>query len=325
MDTPFAFGADVSPADSRTWQHPLDLAAPLPPEGGMIYGPDSIENQHTVGICTAISLVQNAEKALGRRFSPDFQYLLQKRYIDQNWTEGSSIFTALKVGKTYGFLPIEEFTWVTEADRTLPYGQYIAKLIAIPDAEIQRLLKFCVGNLSGYAQLPTDRDSLARGILDSKSGILCRYEVGNEWWTPSWSPNDIDPLRPPKTVVSGHAIGKTYFSVNGFTLANTWGATWNCVGNAHVDPQRYTCTEAWIPSYNELPAFIFKNDLSIGQTSEDVRQLQIRLGVSPTSAFFGPKTLLAVMKYQKTNGITPTGFVGPITRNRLNAGMSTAH
>jgi peptidoglycan hydrolase-like protein with peptidoglycan-binding domain len=82
-------------------------------------------------------------------------------------------------------------------------------------------------------------------------------------------------------------------------------------------PANYSCTEAWIPYYDVLPTFKFNTNLHIGQRSEDVRQLQIRLGVSST-AYFGPITFVAVVKYQKANGIIPTGFVGPLTRAALN-------
>lgn len=311
-------GAHESPYDKRTWKHPLDMGVPLN-NGGVIYNPEDIENQHIVGICTAISLVQNAQKALGKKFSPDFQYLLQKKFVDGNWDEGSSIFSALKVGKNFGFLPIELFPYITEADRTLTYYTYISKLQTIPDEEIARLLTLCTDKLAGYAQLPTDVASLQRGILDSKSGILCRYEVGREWWTPSWRKEDIDPLRPPASVVSGHAIGKSHFTQNLFTLPNTWGPDWDDNGNAHIDSTNYQCTEAWVPYYDSIPRFQFKNNLWFGLTSEEVRQLQIRLNVSPTTGFFGVKTLAAVIQYQRSNGITPTGFLGPITRAKLNS------
>lgn len=207
---PFGTGANESPQDDRHWKHETTMAVPLV-SGGYDYLPADIEHQHIVGICTAISLIQNAQKALGRKYSSDFQYLLQKKYIDGNWIEGSSIFAALKVGKTYGFLPLELFTWVTEEDRKLPYPQYIAKLQAIPNAEIIRLLLLCADKLSGYAMLGTDAQSVAKGILDSRSGVLCRYDVSENWWSPSWAQKDIDPLKKSINNVSGHAINMSRF------------------------------------------------------------------------------------------------------------------
>src|SRR3990167_1720183 len=108
MINPYGLGAQDSPIDKRTIKH-SDLAMVVAPliKGGYDYFPSEISHQRNVGICTAISLTQNRERANNKKYSPDFQYLLQKKYIDQNWTEGSSIFSALKVGKTYGFLPLE--------------------------------------------------------------------------------------------------------------------------------------------------------------------------------------------------------------------------
>lgn len=314
-------GAQESHYDSRTYKHDTTLATPLT-TGGIIYSPEDIDNQHKEGICTGISLTQNANKTLGKKFSPDFQYLCQKKFYDLNWVEGSSIFSALKVGKNIGFLPIELFTYVTEADRVLSYPDYVSKLQAIPDSEIQRLIGLCVNKLTGYAQLALDPQSLAKGITDSKSGILCRYTVDESWWTDingrsSWLTKDIDPIRPPKTIGGGHAIGATYFDysvVKNITHANTWGTQWNDQnhGNCHIINDNYKCTEAWIPYYAVVPPplpaqFIFTTDMRYGQTSEDVRQLQLRLislgylipaGVTK---YYGTQTMNAVLQYQLKN------------------------
>lgn len=328
--TPFGTGAHESAFDHRTWQHPLDLAAPLN-TAGVVYTPKDIEHQHNVGICTGISLVQNAQKANGKKYSPDFQYLLQKKLIDPNWVEGSSIFAALKVGKTVGFLPRELFTWVTEEDRKLPYAQYIAKLQSIPNAEVARLSSLCVDKLAGYAQLPVDLVSLAHGVSDSKAGILCRYEVGKEWWTPSWLTKDIDPLRAPQQIVSGHAIGQTYFEAEEvmFTLANTWGTDWNAQGNAHVYPSSYSCTEAWIPYY-QTPAPSFHHnfvvDLQLGQTSGDIVALQTALQIDgefpqnlPCTGFYGEITRRAVLQYQLKYKVAPVTELNALQGKRVGA------
>jgi hypothetical protein len=345
--TPFGLGAEVSPYDSRTFVHDTTMAFPLV-KGGQVYTPVDMENQHVVGICTAISLIQNAEKVLGKKFSPDFQYLLQKKFYDLNWVEGSSIFNALKVGKNIGFLPKNLFPYITEEDRKLAYPSYVAKLEAISDSEIQRLIGLCTDKLIGYAQVPTDPQSLAKGIIDSCAGILCRYNVGEEWWTASngissWATKDIDPIRPPKVVVSGHAIGASYFDfsvVKNITHPNTWGTSWNDQnqGNCHIVQDNYQCTEAWIPYYETIPApapkpYIFTQDMKFGQTSEDVKQLQLRLislGYAiPSGAtkYYGYETKKAVLQYQ-INNISLSWYeryfvagrtCGPKTRAKLNS------
>lgn len=254
------FGAIPSKKDRRTINHAgmKTLAAPYAPQGGYTYQPNEIEDQDKVGICTAISLTQNAKKAIGRPFSADFQYLLQKKYIDGSWDEGSSIFSALKVGKKYGFLPAELWTYTTQADRNLPYNQYIQKLQAVPDAEIQNLITQCSDyKLSGYAQVNIDPSSIAQAINSSKSGILMMFQVGDEWWTApdgrvSWASADIDPLRPPQVIVSGHAITNAaynYISQTILKLANTWSAEWDIQGSATLLFDTYKPREAWIPYY----------------------------------------------------------------------------
>lgn len=331
-NSPFSTGADASHYDSRTLMHDTTTAVPLV-TGGFKYLPTDIENQHRVGICTAISLTQNAAKALGRKFSADFQYLLQKKFYDLNWDEGSSIFNALKVGTAYGFLPAELFTWVTENDRDTSYDYYIQKLQAIPDAEIQRLIGLCTNKLTGYAQVPTDSQSIAKGINDSKSGLLTRYIVGPEWWEApdghvSYDPKDIDPLRLPIKPVSGHAIGTSYFdfTVNQmFEHPNTWGVIWDMEGRGHTNHLTYLCTEAWIPYYDTVPqpappSFIFTQNMRYGQTSQDIVQLQKRLN-GPQTGYYGDITRKLVYEYQVAHGIRFSLFgyyCGPQTRMSLN-------
>lgn len=184
-----------------------------------------------------------------KKFSVEFQYLCQKKFYDGNWDEGSSIFNALKVGKNIGFLPAELFPYVTEEDRKLPYDQYIAKLQAIPDAEIERLKTLCTDKLAGYAKVPLN--SLATGISSSKAGILVRYDCGPTWWIPSWLTKDINPLRKPISNITGHALTMNLFNLltKLNTLANTWGITWNKQGCGDVVVDSYPPTEAWIPYY----------------------------------------------------------------------------
>ena len=326
-----SFGANESKKDYRTLLHDSTLVMPFT-RGGVDYAPADIENQRSVGICTAISLIQNVERSLSKKFSPDFQYLLQKKYIDGNWDEGSSIFSALKVGKNYGFLPASLFP-ITEADRT-DYPSYIAKLQAIPDVEITRLIALCSDKLTGYAQIDlSDPQFVAKGINDSKAGILCRYEVGSEWWTAtdghtSWSPVDIDPLRPPKNVISGHAIGMPKFDYTANisqVLCNTWSPSWNKQGLADVNFNEYAPTEAWIPYYN-VPVIVpnlpphqpLTRYHCWGSSGDDVKRIQHVLGVVPESGFFGSITMQAVRNYQSKNGIIALGIVGPVTRLSLN-------
>lgn len=63
--------------------------------------------------------------------------------------------------------------------------------------------------------------------------------------------------------------------------------------------------------------------LKIGSTGEDVKKLQIKLGIEPTGTF-GLKTETAVKAWQKKNGLKDDGIVGLITWSQLGLGAATA-
>ena len=237
------FGAIPSHHDPRTVQFTTQVTSLLV-EGGLLYYLKDILNQWYVGICTAISLVQNREKKTGKKYSADFQYLLQKKMFDNAWYEGSSIFNALKVGYNVGFLPEELWKWTTEEDRKLPYAKYIAKLQAIPDSEIERLKKLCVDKIGGYAQVNVDdSQAIAKAInTPGSTGVLCCFAVGNEWYSPK------SPLPAPKNIIGYHAIGMTKFNyaINlTQTLANTWGV-WGKDGSIDIWHDKYKPLEVWV-------------------------------------------------------------------------------
>lgn len=331
-----SFGAFDSKQDPRTISYEPTLAA-LFTSGGIEYHPEDIENQHLVGICTSASLVQERQKANNKKYSIEFQYLLQKKFYDSKewigWSEGSSILNALKVGKKFGFLPRELWTWTTEADRNLPYSQYLAKLQSVPDAEIERLIGLCVDKIPGYVQVNVnDSVAVARAINESKSGIICRFSVGKEWWTPSWDPKDINPLRAPAQVISGHAIVMSQFDYTEKTdqvLSNTWGSLWCKKGNADVIWETYRPTEAWLITEKSF----FIKDLKFGMTDPDVKSLQQFLNshgfpVAQSGAgspgketeYFGGLTQKALIAFQKANNIQPAvGYFGIITRTKVNS------
>jgi peptidoglycan hydrolase-like protein with peptidoglycan-binding domain len=326
-----AFGAIRSKYDKRTLIHDTTVVKALPlTTGGMIYPPEDIENQRKVGICTAIDITNQASKFYGKKYSADFQYLIQKSLVDGNWIEGSSVFSALKTANKYGFLPAELFP-ITEKDRIDTYANYLNKLQNL-SGQISYLLTKCENKLAGYAQLPyKDPQSIATAINDNPTGIQCMVLVGKEWYTDeqgivTYAPALIDPIRPPKIVISGHSIKATYFdfTANQWPLyANTWGTDYDLGGNCHIG---YTPIEAWIPYFTAVPPtsvpFKFTKDLYFGMTNHDVGHLQARLGLplKYQTNYFGTITLAAVIAYQVAHGIFPqVGYCGSKTRSSLNS------
>lgn len=322
-----SFGAFESPIEEETVIHPTKATVPAV-RGGTQYGPEDVDDQSQVGICTADSFAQNASKTLGYKVSADFQYLLQKKYVDGNWDEGSSILSALKVGVRYGMLPASAWTFTTQADRDAGYAVYVAKLQAITNVQIDGLLALCNDKLTGYGQV-TDlsTNGLANAILDSKVGILCRYSVGPEWYTApdgtiTWNAAYIDPIRPPTAadVIDGHAINCNYFDFEAnpdeFIHANTWGIDWDLVGDCHIVNSEYPPTEAWIPYYGTVgpvtpPAYKFTTNPVFGSTSNDVKELQtlLKMPTKYQTGYFGMITLIAVVGFQIKNHLPITDIV----------------
>ena len=246
----YGMGATESPKDDRTFTYAPTKSNK---KGGERWLPKYIDHQHKVGICTGISKTMRGGNNYNKKFSAEFQYLCQKKFFDLNWEEGSSIFYAIKVAKNIGLLPVEEWTWTTEEDRNLPYSEYIKKLQAIPDSEIDRL-KLIAANykVKAYASVPIDRDSLANAIDDSDA-LLVRFSVGNEWFTAP-----IEPLRPPVNPISGHAVNLTNYDGNSFRIANSWGTDWADEGTAYFLFNSYKPTEAWAVWFEDVPEEIQK-------------------------------------------------------------------
>lgn len=260
--TPYSTGAEQSPYDIRTFTYAPTKASV---KSGVRWEEKDIDDQKRVGICTAISLTMRAQKHFNIKFSPEFQYLCQKKFYDMNWYEGSSISHALKVGKNIGFLPIEEFPTV---DRNLPYNEYVEKLKAIPDSEIERMKAIASKyKLKAYASVPISREYLANAI-EENGALLQRFSLGKEWWT-----NPIQPLRPPKNPISGHAVNSTNTNGNSFRIANSWGTDWADKGTAYHLLDEYAPTEAWAVWFDEVPKEIKKQEDSRATTIGKIMDL----------------------------------------------------
>ncbi|MES2986055.1 MAG: peptidoglycan-binding protein [Patescibacteria group bacterium] len=81
----------------------------------------------------------------------------------------------------------------------------------------------------------------------------------------------------------------------------------------------------------------FTRDLSMGMKNDTVKALQVYLNnngfkIAASGAgspglettYFGPATRIALMNFQRANGISPaSGFFGPLTRSKISGGVST--
>jgi hypothetical protein len=342
-------GAFESPHDYRDIKDPsLAMALPLP----ALYETDIsnivVTDQEKLGICTSnlaviIEWLYFQRTGVYQRLSRRFLYSVTKNLIDQNQIEGSGLRSVLKAAYTYGVCKEETYP---SATTNISHADYINPA-SIPAAAWAEALKYKIG---GYVNIPTDKASIEAAIY--KYGMLyTRREVGCEWWTAAdgtvtWDPKYIDPLRPPKVVISGHAIVDMGYNntKNLYTLRNSWGEEWNCKGNGHTDIVWYPPTEAWAvtlaPLGNDLPSAAdfkhnFTKPMKRGDKDPEVVQLQIALMISNFLAFvpvadrgvYGPQTQAAVYKYQLAKNIPLTAierlvykgfYCGPKTLNRLN-------
>jgi hypothetical protein len=254
METNYSTGCEPSPYDLRTVTYSGDKAGEAPYEVGESWANTKyIEDQHKVGICTAISMTMKARKHYQRDFSDDFQYLLQKKFIDGNWREGSSALSACKVGNKYGFLPIEDWTHTKIEDRKLPYAEYIKKLQAIPDTEINRLLEISKKyKIQAYAKIANNIDAMASAINENGS-VIARFVLDNRWYR-----RPIEPLRPPLNPISGHLVNITKRSGDSYRVANSWGTDWADGGTAYGIWSQYHPTEMWQVWFADVPQEVQK-------------------------------------------------------------------
>lgn len=109
----------------------------------------------------------------------------------------------------------------------------------------------------------------------------------------------------------GTALGQATYNVC------STGATTMCT------PVSVMVSAATFPNTGTGGGYFFENDLSMGQTNQDVMELQNRLADegyfnATATGYFGPITEAAVRAYQNAHGISAVGVVGPLTRAALN-------
>ena len=81
-----------------------------------------------------------------------------------------------------------------------------------------------------------------------------------------------------------------------------------------------------VVSSGTFTRYLYSGMTALGVSDPDVKTLQERLksdGVysGPVTGYFGPLTKTAVEAYQKKNGLSTLGVVGPSTRALLNKGI----
>lgn len=349
-------GADVSQKDSRTVQEKLSLMDKVSAmvsyikDAGKPIKPGCILDQNRVGICTSISNVQGVYDKTGIRMSEDFQYLLQKKYFDGAWYEGSSVFNSLRASMKYGYLRKEIFDKYFVRDPNEDYATYSARLKQIADNEqlMTELLAQCEFLLLGYTQLENTYSAISTAVSDVDNVVICRFTCGWTWFYRiindirynCWQGESIEPIEEPKALdsfpITGHAILIPFIKDAVFKVGNTWSSAWCADGHASIN---YYPTEAYKMYFKnwsdrwKLPvkkadfkhSFLSTITLSTKYNYE-CEMLQYALIFEDCMdwipqaqrGYFGLKTLAGVRKFQAKYGIMATGYVGKQTLAKLN-------
>jgi hypothetical protein len=169
--------------------------------------------------------------------------------------------------------------------------------------------------------VPIDIDSIAQAIRDYYFVGFCLGGTNNGTWMSAY-PQPPSPGTQPQW---GHFMCSTPNIPTcpvkkQIPFYQSWGTTVGNNGIQYFD-------ETYINSGYIYDAFTFvkhtfDQNLCFGMANDDVKYLQVKLGMpSNTLGFgiFGPRTLAAVKNYQIANNITPvSGYVGPLTRQKLN-------
>jgi hypothetical protein len=178
-----------------------------------------------------------------------------------------------------------------------------------------------------------NRDSYSiRHAIYHRGAVGLLFYIGEEWWTPSWLPQDINPLRAPETIVGGHEVTGEHWTpvLDGFE--NSWSDAWNVRGfgdynSLNYAPKQVVCIDDPTVDFNpHIPTpdnkFKFIKNLSFGMTDPDVTRLQIKLSMplKYQTGYYGFLTAGYVLAFQISHGIYPTAEfnVGPKTRAMLN-------
>lgn len=346
MTAPFGTGAIPSPVDYRdgiaaaiAGQAPV-----LPPSFDTDMAALGVMNQQKTPACVshAWALImklywyQKTGKIVD--FSPRFLHILSNDF-NAGPEDGRYPRTVARISVKLGCCT----TATMPNDTNLDNAAYQSRG-AITQAMLDEAAQY---RLPGYVRIPDLSSSDFRNGVFLYGAISGLFQIGSEWWIPSWSPKDIDPLRTPAKVVSGHEVVVKGWQSNLNTLRNSWGAQWGTNGETHYDAQAWLpfVLEGWavadIPK--EAQAFLsslpkatdfhyqWSNDLAAGQTSNagDISMAQLALiilgylkPILPEEfGHYGPKTAIAVGKYQAAKGIAPSApnSIGPRTRAALNA------
>ena len=196
-----------------------------------------------IGHATAAGMMYLDDGAYSFAYSPRFLYALCKRDDGIPDQDGTFYRQALKEAKQYGVCDTIEFSNEVTLDPKLYKDTSLISQHAF-DVAKDRLVK------SYVAVSDLSLSGLKAAIYQNKV-VLCGVKLGKEWWTDtngniSWDKRAILPVRPPKSIVSGHAILLYGFDEHYVYFRNSWSNTWGDNGDGYFDSSYIPyVAEAW--------------------------------------------------------------------------------
>lgn len=310
-----AFGAIVRPKDKRDYKSES--------LGSVSMYPDTLQTdvpliymQGKYPTCGAHAGAQLANILFGITSSPKFLWKQIKTLDTFGLNDGTDMRSIFKALQTYGICTLDILN--NDPEDSLEAYSALKELTPtmIADASKRKITSY------GFIDRPTIAQ-IKQAIATYKVVILL-VDCGDGWWTnkvgqSSWSATDILPLRL-GNYASGHFVVATGYGLTLINGANSWSISW-------ADAGKYNFDSTYLPFVRELgfatigdTKYIFNSNLYVGLKNADVHALQVKLGMplELQTGFFGSKTFSAVIAYQKANKISPTGFVGALTRAVLN-------
>lgn len=164
---------------------------------------------------------------------------------------------------------------------------------------------------------PKDIDKIAEAIELQGNCMLLFHANGNEWTS--------IPTYNGQVVNFGHEVcAVDYFIYQGKKVVLIEDSTGHY---STMDGQHRIITEDFLKARCDgamyltpkpiIPPHIFKPVLKLGSISQEVKYLQIKLGIG-ADGIFGQKTKEAVMAFQMKHNLRPDGIVGTLTCAELN-------
>ena len=184
--------------------------------------------------------------------------------------------------------------------------------------------------IGAYAKLDNiSIEGLKKAIAENGT-IMVLFKGTNAGWSRSLKGY----IRPPKTGerIWGHAVTLIGWNKDYIIGQNSWGKDWGDDGLFYFN-ENYPIREGWailvdLPSdfeFTKKPEYTFLHDLKIRTKSDEVKMLQDCLKYEDcfpvkieSTGYFGSITFNSVRKFQIKYGISSTGYVGPLTRTKLN-------